>query len=62
MKKAILALLFFVLLLGTACSTGKNGDNTEKFTELDKYIFEVDEYTSLDYDCADAFYARSNDN
>lgn len=60
MKKAILALLFFVLLLGTACSTGNNGDNTEKFTELDKYIF-VRMYENEDQDNKINVKGRVND-
>ena len=34
----------------------------DKLKEIDQYLFEVEEYTSLDYDVADAFYAKANDN
>lgn len=33
-----------------------------RIKELEKYIFEVEEYTSLDYKMADDFYAKRNDN
>ncbi len=58
MKKLIIALLLIAMLLTTGCAGGRKS----KLTELDKYVFEVEEYTELDYDCADAFYAKSNDN
>lgn len=58
MKKIIIFLLVLSMMLTTGCSA----NNKSKLTELEKYIFEVEEYTSLDYDCADAFYAKANDN
>lgn len=73
MKKILILLSVLVLLL-TGCSTSEKTsneptedtttekNNMEKLKELEKYLFEVEEYTELDYDCADAFYARSNDN
>ena len=60
MKKILCALLSLCMLLAAGCASGQN--NNAKLTELDKYIFEVEEYTSLDYDYADEFYAKSNDN
>ena len=62
MKRFLCVLLILSMLcmpLFTGCSGAKN---TDKLTELEKYVFEVDEYTTLDYDCADAFYAERNDN
>ncbi len=61
MKKIVIALLALSLLLTAGC-TNKDTDYTAKLKELDKYIFEVEEYNSLDYNCADAFYAKANDN
>lgn len=58
MKKIIILLLTLSMILTTGCSA----NNKSKLTELEKYIFEVEEYTELDYDCADAFYAKANDN
>lgn len=63
MKRILAFILSFSLLLAVGCSADKKTDsNKSKLKELQKYIFEVEEYTSLDYDCADAFYAKSNDN
>lgn len=59
MKKVFGLLLILSMIFATGCAAN---NNKSKITELEKYIFEVEEYTSLDYDCADAFYARSNDN
>lgn len=59
MKKLFGILLMLSMIFAAGCVPN---NNKSKITELDKYIFEVEEYTSLDYDCADAFYARSNDN
>lgn len=59
MKKAILLILTLVLLLCTAC--GKSGSQT-KLHELEQYIYEVEEYTHLDYDYADAYFAKTYDN
>lgn len=58
MKRIIVFVLALCTLLATGCSAGKES----KITELEKYIFEVEEYTELDYDCADEFYAKMNDN
>ncbi len=58
-RKALIVLLAICMLSVTGCASKGNMD---KLTELDKYIFEVGEYTSLDYDAADAFYAKDNDN
>lgn len=60
MKKYLCLLLALIMLFAiSGCSTN---DYKSKLTELEKYIFEVEEYTTLDYDCADEFYARTNDN
>ena len=58
MKKALFLVLALIMILAAGCSA----DNGDKLTELEKYVFEVDEYTSLDYDAADDFYAKLNDN
>ncbi len=52
------------MLLGIATifMVGCTSDKTDKLTELDKYIYEVEEYSSLDYEYADKFYAERNDN
>ena len=55
-------LMIFLLALGMMLATGCAAHNKDKLTELEKYVFEVDEYDSLDYDCADKFYAKANDN
>ena len=74
MNKAINILLVFCILTLTGCNSindiESNKPNNESITtnykdklkELDKYVFEVEEYTTLDYDVADKFYAKSNDN
>ncbi len=58
MKKLILILLSLSMLLCAGCAK----PSTVGMTELEKYIFEVDEYKTLDYDAADEFYAKINDN
>ena len=57
MKKILIFLLALSLLVLPGCSKNHN----DKLTELDKYIFEVEEYTTLDWDYADAFFAKRND-
>ena len=63
-KLGIIVLLVCAFLLsGCTSNTSSNASsNIDKFKELDKYVFEVDEYTSLDYEVADNFYAKTNDN
>lgn len=63
MKKFLLTIMLLAVLCLTAltgCASKK--DYKSKLTELDKYVFEVDEYTELDYAAADKFYAERNDN
>lgn len=60
MKKVIILLLILSMIFAAGCAA--SGNNNAKITELEKYIFEVEEYSSLDYDYADAFYAKTNDN
>lgn len=60
MKKILIILLSILVVSG--CSPTKINNHKNELHELDKYLFEVDEYQTLDYDCADAFYAKSNDN
>ena len=61
MKKTAILLLALVMalvmLVPTGCSASK-----AKLTKLDEYVYEVEEYTSLDYDYAAAFFAADNDN
>ncbi len=60
--RAMVALLLVVCMcLGGAGCSVVNG-NRSKLTELAKYVFEVEEYTELNYDAANAFFAKSNDN
>ena len=58
MKRILTVLLMLCLMTLTGCE--KNYKN--KLTQLDKYVFEVDEYKELDYEAANAFYAKTNDN
>lgn len=62
MKRILIGLLALSMMLTAGCSTSNDANNKSKLTELEKYVFEVEEYTSLDYDCADEFYAKANDN
>lgn len=74
MKKLLSIFLVLNITLLVSCNT-TNSDNQvipnnettttyykDKLKELDKYVFEVEEYTTLDYDVADEFYAKTNDN
>lgn len=58
MKKIIPFLLAFLLLIPSGCA----GTKKAELTELEKYVFEVSEYTELDYDFADNYYKEANDN
>lgn len=58
MKKIIILLISFCMLSMSGCSSS----NKSKLRELNEYVFEVEEYTSLDYEFADSFYAKLNDN
>ena len=63
--KRILTLLLALSLLtgcGTTTVSSSSNDVTNKFKEIDEYIIEVEEYTTLDYEAGDKFYAESNDN
>ena len=62
MKKLLIALLSLLLVVGCSTSNRQDVNYTDKLIELDDYLFEVEEYKELDYEVADAFYARSNDN
>lgn len=44
------------------CAGSAAAENQDKLVELEKYVFEVETYTSLDYDFADAYFAKTNDN
>ena len=59
MKKATIVLIALSMFLVTGCGSS---NHKEELTELAKYVYEVDEYTELDYDAADEFYAESNEN
>ena len=58
MKRAIALLLALGLLLAAGCA----GRIEPGLEEIDDHLFEVEEYTTLDYDYADAFFAETNDN
>lgn len=62
MKKLLIALLSLLLVVGCSTNNKQDVNYTDKLIELDDYLFEVEEYKELDYEVADAFYARSNDN
>lgn len=51
-----------VLTLITTLLTGCKNKNAQEVTELADHIYEVETYNSLDYDYADAFWAKDNDN
>lgn len=58
MKKIWVLLLVIPLIFITGCDSNHKAE----LTEVDNYLIEVEEYDTLDYDCADAFYAKSNEN
>ena len=62
MKKILSTLLTLLLIVGCSTNNHKEINYYDKLTELDKYLFEVEEYKELDYELADEFYARNNDN
>lgn len=62
MKKILSTLLTLLLIVGCSTNNSKETNYFDKFTQLDNYLFEVEEYKELDYVVADEFYARSNDN
>lgn len=62
MKKLLSTLLTLLLIVGCSPNNQKEINYYDKLTELDKYLFEVEEYKELDYELADEFYARNNDN
>ena len=66
MKKLFFVLLILNIILLNSCSSNiesiTNESITNKFKEIEKYIYEVEEYTTLDYDFADGFFADLNDN
>lgn len=62
MKKVLLTTLSLLLLVGCSTDNKTEIDYSDKLNEIDSYLFEVEEYKELDYDAADEFYARTNDN
>lgn len=73
MKKLITFLLVLSLFLITGCQKKDEAikeeasqeiidTNFKGLTELEKYVFELDEYTALDYEYADKYFADNNDN
>ena len=63
-KKDLLNIFSICLFAFTVilCTAGAAAENRDKLTELEKYVFEVETYTSLDYDFAGAYFARNHDN
>lgn len=57
-KKIIILALAACMFVMPACSK----DYRDKLTEISDHVYEVEEYTTLDYEAADAFYANRNDN
>ena len=55
--KRLIAVMLAALLLFSGCAGRKNN-----ITELEKYVYEVEEYKSLDFEYADKYYADNNDN
>ena len=62
MKRLSIILLVCIMLFCSGCSEAADTADSAKLHELEKYVFEVEEYTSLDYDFADQYFAKSNDN
>ena len=69
MKKVLIVFLAAVMILCAGCAPKEEPNPSEpeqrekeKLHELEKYVFEVDEYTSLDYEFAEKYFAEHNDN
>ena len=64
MKKISICFLALSLLFAVGCQKPENVGVTDKsrLKELEKYVFEVEEYKDLDYGYADSYFAESNDN
>lgn len=60
MKKFLFVSLVLAMLFVTSCAT--TSGSKAHLMELEKYVYEVEEYTTLDYDFAADYYARHNDN
>ncbi len=60
MKKLLFVSLALALLMITSCAT--TSFKKQELHELEKYVFEVSEYTTLDYEYADSYFAKNNDN
>lgn len=61
MRKLAVALLFLPWLFCSSCSMNPNIANVE-LRELGNYVFEVEEYKSLDCDFAREYFAKNYDN
>lgn len=62
MKKLTMLILIGVLAMCMLVISGCSSGHRSEMNEIAKYVFEMDEYTELDYDAADAFYAERNEN
>lgn len=62
MKLKITLILAITSILATLCSGCSFGYSKKGMTELEKYVYEVNEYTKLDYKYADNYFRRNNDN
>lgn len=62
MKQKNLALLTLAVLLIPSLNGCEKKEQAMHVNEIEPYLYEVDTYTSLDYDFADNFYASENDN